>query len=136
MISYSKTRYLSTIDSSHLLSSSQKPDVNTTPNHSCESWNIAHDFSSELEDEDSIGKRFGALKLKGNVSISNSFQLCSRAFSLRRSSSVSERYCRIHDQYALLSSPLDDDLESVRNTKKNKNSSAKILKACKRIFGL
>lgn len=124
MNGHSKTRYLYNIESSHLLSSSQKP------NHSFESAVKTHDdFSSELEDEYSIGKRFGALKLNGNGSISSSFQLCSRAFSLRRSSSVSERYCRIHDQYALLAPPLEDDLESVRNSKKKRNSSGKVLKA-------
>ncbi|CAA2933913.1 Hypothetical predicted protein [Olea europaea subsp. europaea] len=149
MNSYSKTRYLNTIDSSVLLSPFEeihKPDLNTSPNQSFESGIKTHDFSSDLEDENATGKRFGALKLKRNGSISSSFQLGSkteslqsavkRAFSLRRSSSVSERYCRIHDQYVALASPLDDDLQFVSNSKKKKNRGGKILKACKRIFGL
>ncbi|CAI9765302.1 unnamed protein product [Fraxinus pennsylvanica] len=148
MNGYSKTRYSNTIDSSSLLSSPQeihKPNLNTSPNHSLESGIKTHDFSSDLEDENAIRKKFGALKLNRNGSIS-SFQLGSkteslqsavkRAFSLRRSSSISERYCRIHDQYVALASPLDDDLESVSNSKKKKNSGGKILKACKRFFGL
>ncbi|KAL4588447.1 hypothetical protein LXL04_001337 [Taraxacum kok-saghyz] len=66
-----------------------------------------------------------------------------RALSIRRSSSVSERYSRIHDQYA---NPLDgvdhfeaqgqdgDDIHmGISKKKKNRGS---ILKVCKRIFRL
>ncbi|KAF5744012.1 hypothetical protein HS088_TW08G00600 [Tripterygium wilfordii] len=70
-----------------------------------------------------------------------------RAFSMRRSSSVSERYCRIHDQPLDSASPFntaideyDDDgtLERTRSVKRNKKSSSrgKILKACKKLLGL
>ncbi|PPD95241.1 hypothetical protein GOBAR_DD07747 [Gossypium barbadense] len=68
-----------------------------------------------------------------------------RAFPMRRSSSVSESYCRIHDQYVTLAPPLDDDDESditgtrrsVRKKNNNyKNRRDKILKAWKKIFGL
>ncbi|GFZ09563.1 hypothetical protein Acr_21g0001620 [Actinidia rufa] len=67
-----------------------------------------------------------------------------RAFSMRRSSSVTERYCRIHDQCDTLASPLDEDEEGVghytvqaRSMRKKKKQSrtGKILKACKGIFG-
>ncbi|KAL7600582.1 hypothetical protein Lser_V15G24235 [Lactuca serriola] len=63
-----------------------------------------------------------------------------RAFSIRRSSSVSERYARIHDQYA---NPLDDvdhleaqEQEQGEGLHKKKKSRGSILKTCKRIFGL
>ncbi|GFY94693.1 hypothetical protein Acr_10g0000780 [Actinidia rufa] len=38
-----------------------------------------------------------------------------RVFSMRRSSSVTERYCRIHDQCVTLPSPFDEDEEDVGN---------------------
>ena len=87
------------------------------------------------------------------------------AFSMRRSSSVSERYCRIHDRSAtaFLQSPPnncygdDEDEEeeeamdggggTMQGTfmdknnmmikkKKKKLKNGKIFKACKRLFGL
>ncbi|KAI3525635.1 hypothetical protein L1887_04571 [Cichorium endivia] len=65
-----------------------------------------------------------------------------RALSIRRSSSVSERYSRIHDRYT---DPLDDidhieqeqEEEDIHiGISKKKKSRRSILKACKRIFGL
>lgn len=67
-----------------------------------------------------------------------------RAFSMRRSSSVSERYCRIHDQYVTLSSPFNDDgdddmendtMQTTRSLDKKKKKKG-LLKTCKRFFGL
>ncbi|XP_028762871.1 uncharacterized protein LOC114721214 [Neltuma alba] len=68
-----------------------------------------------------------------------------KAFSMRRSSSVSERYCRIHDQYVALAPPIGEDGEgesnggrrSVMRKKKKKLSGGggKILRACKRLLG-
>ncbi|WOH14035.1 hypothetical protein DCAR_0933551 [Daucus carota subsp. sativus] len=95
--------------------------------------------------------RSGMVKLSRNrsVSVSNSasnrFKIekhstnaVKRAFSMRRSSSVSEKYCRIHDQTLTAASPLhdDDDMQqtSVKSTKKY--SSSRILKACKRLLGV
>ncbi|KAJ1420008.1 hypothetical protein SESBI_14755 [Sesbania bispinosa] len=79
------------------------------------------------------GERFGViLGRSGSVSSSTSggFQATmKRAFSMRRSSSVSERYCRIHDQDMAIAS---DDI----NKKKHSGGGAKILKACKRLLGL
>lgn len=61
-----------------------------------------------------------------------------RVFSMRRSSSVSERYCRIHDQAVTVKSPLhdDEDVHSTSVKKKKKYSSSSILKACKRLLGI
>jgi hypothetical protein len=71
-----------------------------------------------------------------------------RTFSVRRSSSVTDRYCRIHDQsMAIASDELDDDDDdnninmmndsTVKNkTNSNRGRRGKILKACKRLFGL
>ncbi|KAK9095871.1 hypothetical protein Sjap_021368 [Stephania japonica] len=69
-----------------------------------------------------------------------------RAFSMRRSCSVSEGYCRIYDQ-TVMTSPTNDDVvddgghdddlmniharSDVRKTKRGK----KILRACKRLLG-
>uniref|UniRef100_A0A3Q7ERE6 Uncharacterized protein n=1 Tax=Solanum lycopersicum TaxID=4081 RepID=A0A3Q7ERE6_SOLLC len=68
------------------------------------------------------------------------FESVKRAFSMGRSSSVSEKYCRIHDQGFTVSSPILDDVaeahEDSREKKKKKNGSGRILKACKRLFGI
>lgn len=62
---------------------------------------------------------------------------------MRRSSSVSEKYCRIHDQGFSISSPILDDVAEAhedstekKKKKKKKNGSGRILKACKRLFGI
>ena len=98
-----------------------------------------------LEDEDGNGESFGMVLMSRSLSVSSStsgFQSAmKRAFSLRRSSSVSERYCRIHDQSVTLTSPIDDDevgdtmSGTRRPVKKSKYKGGKILKACKRLFG-
>lgn len=98
--------------------------------------------------------RFGMVKLSRNrsVSVSNSasnrFKIekhstnaVKRAFSMRRSSSVSEKYCRIHDQTVTVASPLhddddDDDMQQTSVKNKKKYSSSRILKACKRLLGV
>lgn len=75
-----------------------------------------------------------------SATTSSSFQSVTRAFSMRRSSSVSEKYCRIHDQGFTISSPILDDVaeayEGMDKKKKKKNGSGRILKACKRLFGI
>ncbi|XP_052193659.1 uncharacterized protein LOC127802047 isoform X2 [Diospyros lotus] len=76
-----------------------------------------HESLSELEeDEGGRGERFGDV-LRRNFSVSSAAShrkeslqsAVKKAFSMRRSSSVSERYCRIHDQCVALSSPFEDD---------------------------
>ncbi|KAI9083880.1 hypothetical protein K1719_034138 [Acacia pycnantha] len=64
-----------------------------------------------------------------------------RAFSMKRLSSVSERYYRIHDQYMALASPIGEDGEGESNEgrrsvmrrrkKKHNGGGGKILRACK-----
>ncbi|OMO92301.1 hypothetical protein COLO4_17715 [Corchorus olitorius] len=108
------------------------------------------DSSSEQEDHDhhqegniisNNGEMFGP-RLRRNSSVSSAYAVqaaVKRAFSMRRSSSVSERYCRIHDQSVTLSSPFDDEelyTNGIRRSVKKKNSSGKILKAWKKLFGL
>ncbi|KAG5548614.1 hypothetical protein RHGRI_014084 [Rhododendron griersonianum] len=149
-----------------------KPITKSSPNHPSKTEEITkqpkasntHDPPSDLEGEDHVnGERFGAV-LTRNSSVSsttssNRFRFdkklgpttsslesaVKRVFSMRRSSSVSERYCRIHDQLVTIASPFHGAGEegmdgytvkarSMKNKKKNKYS-AKILKACKRIFG-
>ncbi|XP_061376025.1 uncharacterized protein LOC133318091 [Gastrolobium bilobum] len=84
--------------------------------------------------------RFGMMMMgrSGSVSAASGFQATmKRAFSMRRSSSVSERYCRIHDQYMAIASPIGEetDGERIRSVKK-KQRGGKILKACKRLLRL
>lgn len=80
------------------------------------------------------------LERQGNKNTTtSSFESVKRAFSMRRSSSVSEKYCRIHDQGFSISSPILDDVAEAHEDsreKKKKNGSGRILKACKRLFGI
>jgi hypothetical protein len=97
--------------------------------------------TTQREDQ---GERFGVI-LGRSSSVSNSSSSSSasgfqatmkRTFSVRRSSSsVTDRYCRIHDQsMAIASDELDEDNNI--NNKTNRGTRGKILKACKRLFGL
>lgn len=112
--------------------------------------NTLQKLNDEEHNKSSNDGRFGMAKLSRNRSVSvntssyNMFKIekqstnaVKRVFSMRRSSSVSERYCRIHDQAVTVKSPLHDD-EDVHSTtsvkKKNKYSSSSILKACKRLL--
>ncbi|CAN8230719.1 unnamed protein product [Cochlearia groenlandica] len=87
-------------------------------------------------------------KLSRNRSVSASSQAVPSAtkMSMRRSSSVSERYCRIYDQSSA-TWPLpfheeneeDDDgnKDKVQSKKKSNNIKRKtFVKACKRFFGI
>lgn len=113
------------------------------------------DYHQEYNsNSNNIGEKFGGhVKLSRNSSVSASASASAsalhsavkRAFSMRRSSSVSERYCRIHDQSVTLASPIDDEEDyavemgrtrSMKILKKKNNGRNKILKVCKKIFGL
>ncbi|GMN26823.1 hypothetical protein TIFTF001_001435 [Ficus carica] len=78
-----------------------------------------------------------AAVLRRNSSVS-SMSAVKRVFSMRRCSSVSEGYSRIHDQSVTLASPVDDEEEEDDKTRsaKKKHRGGKILKACKRLFRL
>jgi len=95
--------------------------------------------------EDGKGEIFGVI-LGRSASVSTRSSSASgvfevtmkRAFSMGRSSSVSERYCRIHD--TAIASPIeDDDDDEVEGTARSKEERGvrmkiKILKACKRLL--
>ena len=63
-----------------------------------------------------------------SVSVSSSSSLSAsgfqmtvkRTFSMRRSSSVSERHCRIHDQYMALGEGIEEERRSMKKKKKKK----------------
>ncbi|XP_022762752.1 uncharacterized protein LOC111308584 [Durio zibethinus] len=102
-----------------------------------------HDSSEqELDDQEGTDGVICGPKLRRNSSVSSAYALqaaVKRAFSMRRSSSVSERYCRIHDQSVTLASPFDDeelDITGRRRSVKKKKNRGKILKAWKKLFGL
>ncbi|KAI4337636.1 hypothetical protein L6164_016024 [Bauhinia variegata] len=106
--------------------------------------NTEKNSSPERVDEDEKGERFGViLGRSGSVSSASSrFQATmKRAFSMRRSSSVSDRYSRIHDQYMALAPAIGndevggDETESRRSMKK-KHRGGKIFRAWKRLIGL
>lgn len=83
--------------------------------------------------------RFRLERQGSKRSTTTSFQSVKRVFSMRRSSSVSEKYCRIHDQGFTISSPVLDDVAEANEgmeIKKKKSGSGRILKACKRLFGI
>ncbi|KAK1402394.1 Cytosolic Fe-S cluster assembly factor nar-1 [Heracleum sosnowskyi] len=107
--------------------------------------------SNEESNKTSNEGKFGMMMLSRNrsVSVSNSssnrFKMekqstnaVKRAFSMRRSSSVSEKYCRIYDQTVTVASPLhgddDEDIQQTSLNNKKKYSSTRILKACKRLL--
>ncbi|XP_006592657.2 uncharacterized protein LOC114378961 [Glycine soja] len=79
--------------------------------------------------ESNEGEKFGVMLGRSASSSSSSSQFqFQRAFSMRRSSSVSERYCRIHDQYTP---------PPIGSKKKQRGGGPnKILKACKRLLRL
>ncbi|KAK9265643.1 hypothetical protein L1049_015284 [Liquidambar formosana] len=159
------------MDFSDLLSFPQtpKPISNTSPNPTFKTQETkqiikstdatTNESSSEQEDEEANAERSeGSKVLRRNSSLSSTTSHCrfrfdkqssttsiqsavKRAFSMRRSSSVSERYCRIYDQSVTLTSPpppIDDEGMDTMQTrsKKKKDKRGKIIKACKRLFGL
>ncbi|KAK4339877.1 hypothetical protein RND71_041339 [Anisodus tanguticus] len=75
---------------------------------------------------------------KTTATTSTSFQSVKRVFSMRRTSSVSEKYCRIHDQGFTILSPILDDVAEAHegSMEKKKKKSGRILKACKHLFGI
>ncbi|KAF2293912.1 hypothetical protein GH714_005613 [Hevea brasiliensis] len=89
------------------------------------------------DDEENNAEMFSSSKLKRNSSVSSACAFHSavkKAFSTKRSSSVSERYCRIHDQYAALPSPThheedDGSMETAARSVRRKNSGRRILRA-------
>ncbi|KAG9456943.1 hypothetical protein H6P81_001451 [Aristolochia fimbriata] len=105
---------------------------------------------TEAEGEEEDGERFGAILSRnmsvsaaaaaaaaasrrlGSESQSNVKSVVGRAFSMRRSSSVGEGYCRIHNQCEIVSPPPDNLNPSGRSGRRR----MKLLKACKKLFRL
>ena len=150
--SYSKIKVVSnessrSMDSSDLmpLTETSKPTSNPTPtpseknpeiNQIMKNSNPNTQDPSEQELNDQEGN-----KLRRNSSVSSAYALqaaVNRAFSMRSYSSVSERYCRIHDQSVTLASPFDDEELDTTGSRRyvKKNRRGKILKAWKKLFGL
>lgn len=97
----------------------------------------------EDDDVEAVGKVFGVV-LGRSASVSSSSSSSSglgfqgtmkRALSMRRSSSVSERYCRIHDQYMALAPSIGEEVDEEMKVNKKKKKKSKILRACKRLLG-
>ncbi|KAE8007925.1 hypothetical protein FH972_004482 [Carpinus fangiana] len=152
MNGYSKMKAIDTqksrsMDFSDALSFSQTKKTNSDPTSKPHEGSQIKESNAEKEDGDGgNGEKFGAVLSRScSVSSTSGFQSAvKRAFSVKRSSSVSERYCRIYDQSVTLASPIDDDDDegwdtmraTRRSVKKKKHKGGKILKACKRLFGL
>nr|DAD36429.1 TPA_asm: hypothetical protein HUJ06_007070 [Nelumbo nucifera] len=131
-----------------LISKSQK---STEINNICTNETNRLYPCSEKEHQDGVGEIFGVILRKSSSVSSTSSQrfwtekqntalqsAVKRAFFMRRSSSVAEGYSRIHDQCNPISSPIDDDDDNDQTTMqtRSKKKRSKLLKACKRFFGL
>ncbi|GLT54791.1 hypothetical protein SLA2020_279600 [Shorea laevis] len=157
MNGYSKMKAINTqksrsMDFSDVFSFSQTPkaakktDPESDPTSKSHESSQIKESNTEKEDGDGNGEeKFGPVLTRNcSVSSTSGFQLSAvkRAFSVKRSSSVSERYCRIYDQSVTLASPIDaaddgdDEMRATRRSVKKKHRGGKILKACKRLFGL
>lgn len=155
MNSYSKMKAFGTnksrsVDFSELLPSFRAQTPKPVAKAGVEEARPEDSSCSEKEKDDySDGERFGVI-LGRSSSVSTASDrfrfdrqknagIVKRVFSMRRSSSVSERYCRIHDQSVTLSSQVDDEegsMEGMGSAKKKKNRGVNIFKACKRLLGL
>ncbi|CAL9175017.1 uncharacterized protein LOC135611992 [Musa acuminata AAA Group] len=102
----------------------------------------------EEEEEEEGGQRFGVILSRTCSSASQRFSNGStglqsavmRAFSMRRSSSVREGYCRIHDTGdedggADLMDEEEEQQQQMRYSRKKKKNKGKFLRACKRLLG-
>ncbi|EYU26466.1 hypothetical protein ABFS82_02G074500 [Erythranthe guttata] len=135
MSGYIKIKTLNTINESS--STSDSVSLTRTTKHKIDDEQSLENNSTEKVFD------FGAPKFDRNssVSCSKSRHVSSsvkKAFSMRRSSSVSERYCRIHDQHVTLA---DERFEFGRNNTNtnntnNTNKRGGIFKLCKRVFGI
>lgn len=151
-------------NTTHHSQSPETQEFNEIKKENIISGNSDFDDHQEQQDDSKSGSGFG-VKLTRSSSVASSgasqqrFRLeragsrrVKKAFSMRRSSSVSERYCRIHNQCVTLSSPTFDDgdmdsnngdyagetsptsAEKISGTVKS--TSEKLLRACKRFLRL
>nr|AFK43595.1 unknown [Lotus japonicus] len=133
------------------------PEDEEQPNYIYANTREGEAEGTDKTSRDENGERFGViLGRSGSISSATStgFQATmKRAFSMRRSSSVSDKYCRIHDQFIVnvasssSSSPVtvrdhyDDDNNNTiadrsTNNNKHRGGGGKILRACKRLLRL
>lgn len=102
-----------------------------------------HDSLPEKGQEEEVGEIFGVILSRSCSASSRSLKIdkqnpaklenaIKRAFSMSRSSSVSQGYCRIHHQSDFIADEGKATLPPARNTKKNRG---KIFNACKLLFG-
>lgn len=93
-------------------------------------------LSRSCSTSSTVSKRFKADK-QSTASIQSAVK---RAFSMRRSTSVSEGYCRIYDHSdPTLGSPVDDTDDgnpSMQTNFRKKKKGSKILRVCKSLFGM
>lgn len=154
MNGYSKIRQVSISKSRSVdLSEDQTPGL--TSNHSSERrvtteihesmCTANHDSLPEKgqEEEEEVGEIFGVILSRSCSASSRSLKIdkenpaklesaIKRAFSMSRSSSVSQGYCRIHHQSDFIADEGKAALPPARNTKKNRG---KIFNACRLLFG-
>ena len=129
----------------HTAPKSQQP----TPNSAMINCNT-HDLHQSQDPEDGVGEIFGVILGRRYSAASASFRgpsgcerhseaavpaaaegcAVKRAFSMRRSSSVSDGYSRIHHQCGC-----DDGGGLGAQQRRSKKKKGKILKACRRLFG-
>jgi hypothetical protein len=97
----------------------------------------------EMGQEEEVGEIFGVILSRSCSASSRSLKIdkqnpaklenaIKRAFSMSRSSSVSQGYCRIHHQSDFIADEGKATLPPARNTKKNRG---KIFNACRLLFG-
>ncbi|KAM6551790.1 hypothetical protein CsatB_001598 [Cannabis sativa] len=128
-------------------------NINTTANGDVEQFSSTTTTTKKVhkeEGEEEMDHRNGAVEVTMNGSGNNNVAVLrrnssvkptvKRGWSMRRSSSVTDRYSRIYDHSGTLASA-DEDIqeeeeEAVTTRSGNKKKHIKILKACKRLFGL
>ncbi|KAJ4839450.1 hypothetical protein Tsubulata_017792 [Turnera subulata] len=157
---YSKLRQVSILKSRAEDFSDHYPPLQTSkarPSHDCKSLestetkvtkkNVTHEAVQVGAQEEEVGQIFGeilsrscsrssACSAVGSRSGKHSSGLeiaVKRAFSMRRSSSVSEGYCRIHDQSDLPADPVGK--ASSAHATRTQKKKGKIMKACRLLFG-
>ncbi|GKB13562.1 hypothetical protein Tco_0847485 [Tanacetum coccineum] len=130
-------------DYSHYSSNNpQEQQVDTFPNDQILTKNQSVATNSTPNDANAKSSRFKIEKQNSTGRTLHTSVL--RALSMRRSSSVSERYARIHDHYSNtfdIEDCHEEQQEEMQETRskdmtKKQNKRSAILKVCKRIFGL
>ncbi|KAL7119658.1 hypothetical protein ACP275_02G075900 [Erythranthe tilingii] len=144
MSGYIKIETLNTINESSSSSSdyvsltrTTKHKIDDEPSSENDSTEKVFDFGAPKFDRNSTVSCFKSRHVSSSVK---------KAFSMRRSSSVSERYCRIHDQHVTLAdegfefgtlNKVEKTTGAGNNTNTNNNNKrGGIFKLCKRVFGI